>query len=192
MPLWGTTPGTKPKWLTADEKKEVFATSSGYVVEGGSTMTGCGNPDAQPEVLVAIGELAKTLGSALITQIELITPLAGGTFDKSDGGNISVRVRFNEQVDVTGTPNFVVNNITDAARHQTCPYASGTGTNELVFTKTLAGGSSDINDGDSLNVIDNPLALNGGTIKDKTTAENATITSDVYMGDAAGGFTCVA
>ena len=195
MPLWGKTPGTKPKWLTTDEKKEVFANSSGYVVEAGSKMTGNGNVNAQPEVLVAIGQLAKDLGSAVITQIELITRLKGGTFDKSEGGNISVRVRFNEQVTVAtggGTPHFIVNNKTNAARHQTCLYVSGNNTNELVFTKTLGANSGDITAGDELNVIANPIALNGGTIKDRTTAENATITSSLTIGTAAGEFSCVA
>ena len=114
----------------------------------GSTMTGNGNAEAQPEVLACFGDLADRLQNATITEIELITPLKGGEFDKSEGGNISVRVRWNEAVTVTGTPHFVVNNITDAARHQTCLYVSGSGTNELVFTKTLGANSGDISAGD--------------------------------------------
>ena len=51
MPLWGITDESKPKWLTDAQKKEVYANESGWVVEGGSTMTGNGNPDAQAEVL---------------------------------------------------------------------------------------------------------------------------------------------
>ena len=177
MPLWGITDESKPKWLTDSEKKEVYANSSGWVVEGGSTMTGNGNVDAQPEVLCCIGELADRLQNATITEIEFITPLAGGTFDKSAGGNISVRVRWNEAVTVTGTPHFVVNNKTSNARHQTCLYVSGSGTNELVFTKTLGAASADINASDELNVIANPLAQSGGsTIKDTGTATASDIT----------------
>ena len=193
MPLWGITDGTKPKWLTDAEKEEVFATASGYVVEPGSKMTGNGNVNAQAEVLVVLGQLATKIGAATITEIELITPLAGGTFDKSNGGDISVRVRDNEEVTVTGTPHFIVNNTTNAARHQTCLFVSGSGTNELVFTKTLAGGSSDITAGDELDVIANPIAHNGGsTIKDKGTTTNSEITSSLTIGAAAGGFSCVA
>ncbi len=195
MSLWGTTDGTKPKFLTEEEKKLVFANESGWVLEAGAEsarFTGNNNPDAQPEVLVAIGDLATSIGAATITEIELITPLKGGTFDKSEGGDISVRVRYNEAVTVTGTPNFVVNNTTNASRHQTCPFVSGNNTNELVFTKTLGANSGDITAGDNLNVIANAIVLNGGSIKDKGTNTNAEITNTVDIGTAAGGFSCVA
>ena len=99
MSSWGTTDGTKPKFLTDAEKKLVFANSSGWVLEAGSEsarFTGNDNPDAQPEVLVAIGGLATSLGAATITEIEFVST----AFDKSDGGNIDVRVRYNEQVTV--------------------------------------------------------------------------------------------
>ena len=194
MSLWGTTDGTKPKFLTEEEKKLVFANESGWVLEAGAEsarFTGNDNPNAQPEVLVAIGNLSNSIGPATITEIELITPLKGGTFDKSEGGNISVRVRFNEAVVVSGTPNFVVNNTTNALRHQTCPYVSGSGTNELVFTKTLAAGSGDINVDDALNVIANAIVLNGGSIKDTHANINSEITNTTAIGTAAGGFTCV-
>ena len=48
MPLWGKSDAdeSKPKWLTTAQKKEVFANTSGWVVEGGSAMTGNGNADA--------------------------------------------------------------------------------------------------------------------------------------------------
>tara|TARA_B100001564_G_C20400463_1_gene560935 strand:- start:60 stop:647 length:588 start_codon:yes stop_codon:yes gene_type:complete len=195
MSLWSPL-GTKPKNLSEAEKKLVYATASGWVLEAGAEsarFTGNNNPDAQPEVLVAIGQLADRMSSATITEIELITPLAGGTFDKSNGGNISVRVRFDEEVTVTGTPHFIVNNKTNAARHQTCLFVSGSGSNELVFTKTLGAASADINAGDELNVIANPIAQNGGsTIKDKGTTTNSDITSSTAIGTAAGEFTCVA
>ena len=193
MPLWGITDEAKPKWLTDSEKKEVYANNSGWVVEGGSKMTGNGNANAQPEVLCCIGDLDDRLQNATITEIELITPLAGGTFDKSAGGNISVRVRWNEAVTVTGTPHFIVNNKTSSSRHQTCLFVSGSGTNELVFTKTLGAASADINASDELNVIANPLAQNGGsTIKDTGTATASSIVSSTAIGTAAGEFSCVA
>jgi len=193
MPLWGITDESKPKWLTDDQKKEVYANDSGWVVEAGSTMTGNGNVNAQAEVLACIGDLADRLLNATITEIELITPLKGGTFDKSEGGNISVRVRWNEAVTVTGTPHFIVNNKTSSSRHQTCLYVSGSGTNELVFTKTLGANSGDITANDELDVIANPIAQNGGsTIKDTGTTTNSDITSSVAIGTAAGEFSCVA
>ena len=98
MPLWGATDSdeSKPKNLTTAEKKQVFANASGWVLEAGSALSGNDNTSAQPEVLVAIGGLAESLGAADITEIEFITT----AFDKSDGGTLQVRVRFNEPVDV--------------------------------------------------------------------------------------------
>ena len=98
MPLWGATDAdeSKPKHLTTAQKKEVYAAAGGWTIEAGSTMTGNGNTSATPEVLVAIGSLTTSLGSADITEIEWITTAA----DKSDGFTLSVRARFNEAVDV--------------------------------------------------------------------------------------------
>ena len=98
MPLWGATDSdeSKPKNLTTAQKKQVFANASGWVLEAGSALSGNDNTSAQPEVLVAIGGLAESLGAADITEIEFITT----AFDKSDGGTLQVRVRFNEPVDV--------------------------------------------------------------------------------------------
>ena len=111
MPLWGATDSdeSKPKHLTTAQKKEVFANASGWVVEAGSTQSGNGNTSADPEILVAIGGLATSLGSADITEIDWITTAA----DKSDGFSLSVRVFFNEPVDGDtsgGTPFLAVTN----------------------------------------------------------------------------------
>ena len=102
MGLWGASDSdeSKPKNLTTAEKKEVFANASGWVREAGSALTGNDNTSADPEVLVAIGGLAVSIGAADITEIEFVTT----AFDKSEGGNIDMLVRFNEPVDVTGTP----------------------------------------------------------------------------------------
>ena len=108
MSLWGATDAdeSKPKNLTTAEKKEVFANASGWVREAGSVLSGNGNTSASPEALVALRGLAVKLGNADITEIEFITT----SFDKSDGGTLQVRVRFNEPVDVTGTPQLTVVN----------------------------------------------------------------------------------
>jgi len=193
MSLWSPL-GTKPKFLTEDEKKLVYATASGWVLEAGAEsarLTGNNNPDAQPEVLVAIGDLATSMSSATITEIEFITT----SFSKAAGGTFSMRVRFDEEVTVDtsgGTPHFVINNTTNAARHQTCLYASGSGTNELVFSKTLGTNSADVNANDVLNVIANPITLNSGTIKDKGTTTDSDITSVLSIGSAAGTLTVAA
>ena len=108
MPLWGNsdTDESKPKWLTDEQKKDVFANLSGWVVEGGSTMTGNDNTDAAPEILCCVGGLADSIGAADITNVEWITTAA----DKSEGFTLSVRVIYNEQVTVTGSPTLAVTN----------------------------------------------------------------------------------
>ena len=182
MPLWGATDSdeSKPKHLTTAQKKEVFANASGWVVEAGSTQSGNGNTSADPEILVAIGGLASSIGAADITEIEFITT----AFDKSDGGTLQVRVRFNEAVDVSGTPQLTV--VNDTNSNHTLSYASGTGTNELVFSLTIAAGNAATDAGDVLSIGTNAMALNSGTVKDAGTSDNATITNSSAIGTAAG------
>ena len=190
MGLWGASDSdeSKPKNLTTAEKKEVFANASGWVREAGSALTGNDNTSADPEVLVAIGGLAVSIGSADITEIEFKST----AFDKSDGGNIDMLVRFNEPVDVTGTPQFLITNNTSSSRNITANYLSGTGTNELTFRKTIAAGNAATNANDVLKVVANPVSLNSGTIKDAGTNTASTITSAVAIGTAAGTLTVAA
>ena len=188
MPLWGATDSdeSKPKFLTDEQKKQCFATKSGWVLENGA-LTGNDNPNADPEILVAIGELATSIGAADITEIEFITT----AFDVSAGGTLQVRVRFNEEVDVTGTPQLTV--VNDSRANHTLSYASGTGSNELVFSLTIAaGGGGVIAADDELSIGANATALNGGTIKDAGTNTASTITNAAGVGTAAGTITAVA
>ena len=194
MSLWGATDAdeSKPKNLTTAEKKEVFANASGWVREAGSTLSGNGNTSASPEVLVALRGLAVKLGNADITQIEFITT----SFDKSDGGNIDVRVRFNEPVDVTGTPRVSITNGNQGSGSGRGPhlanYLSGTGTNELVFRCTIAAANAATNENDVLVIGANATALNGGTIKDAGKSNASTITNSAGIGTAAGSITVAA
>ena len=197
MPLWGATDAdeSKPKHLTAAQKKEVYAAAGGWTIEAGSTMSGNGNTSATPEVLVAIGSLTTAIGSADITEIEWITTAA----DKSDGFTLSVRARFNEAVDVdtgSGTPYLAITNGNEGSGTGRGPhnlaYASGTGTNELVFSLAIAANNAATNADDVLTVGANAMNLNSGTIKDAGTSTNATITSSSAIGTAAGSITVTA
>ena len=194
MSLWGATDAdeSKPKNLTTAEKKESFANASGWVREAGSTLSGNGNTSASPEVLVALRGLAVKLGNADITEIEFITT----AFDKSDGGNIDVRVRFNEPVDVTGTPRVSITNGNQGTGTGRGPhlanYLSGTGTNELVFRCTIAAANAATNENDVLVIGANATALNGGTIKDAGKSNASTITNSAGIGTAAGSITVAA
>ena len=194
MSNWGATDAdeSKPKYLTTAQKKEVYANASGWVVEAGSTMTGNGRTGADPEVLVAMSSLTTNLGVADITQIEWVTTAA----DKSAGFTLSAIVGFNEEVDVTGTPQLSVTNGNEGSGSGRGPhvlsYASGTGSNELVFSLVIAAANAATNADDVLSFGANPLALNGGTIKDKGTSTVSTITSVAGIGTAAGTLTVVA
>jgi len=197
MSLWGATDAdeSKPKNLTTAEKKEVFANASGWVREAGSVLSGNGNTSATPEVLVAVGGLAVALGAADITEIEWITTTA----DKSEGFTLSARLRFNEAVDVVttgGTPTLAVTNGNEGSGTGRGPhalaYASGTGTNELVFSLVIGAANAATNEDDVLSFGADCLALNSGTIKDAGTTTNSTITSVAGIGTAAGTITVAA
>jgi hypothetical protein len=194
MSNWGATDAdeSKPKYLTTAQKKEVFANASGWVVEAGSKMTGNGRTGADPEVLVAMSSLTTNLGAADITQIEWVTTAA----DKSAGFTLSAIVGFNEEVDVTGTPQLSVTNGNEGTGSGRGPhvlsYASGTGSNELTFSLVIAAANAATNADDVLSFGANPLALNSGTIKDKGTSTVSTITSVAGIGTAAGTLTVVA
>ena len=196
MALWGITDAdeSKPKWLTDAEKKEVFANNSGWVVEGGSTMTGCDNTDAQPEILACIGNLTTGLGAADVTEVEWITTAA----DRSAGFTLSVRVRYNEAVTVTGSPTLAVTNGNQGSGSGRGPhslvYASGTGTNELVFSLVIAGGNAATKVDDVLTIGAQNIAKPGGaTMKDTGDGTtNSAVAISGTQGTAAGSITVVA
>ncbi len=196
MPLWGNTDAdeSKPKWLTTAQKKEVYANAEGWVVEAGSTMTGNDNTNADPEILVAIGGLATNIGAADVTEVEWITTTA----DKSAGFTLSVRVRYNEAVTVTGSPTLAVTNGNQGSGSgrgpHTLVYASGSGSNELVFSLAIAAGNAATNEDDVLTIgAQNILKPGGATIKDATgTASDSAVAISAGQGSDAGSITVVA
>ena len=201
MPLWGATDSdeSKPKNLTTAEKKQVFANASCWVLEAGSALSGNDNTSATPEVLVAIGGLATSIGAADITEIEFITTAFSKSAAAAGSRTLSVRARFNEPVDVNtsgGTPFLAVTNGNQGSGSgrgpHNLPYASGTGTNELVFTLVIAQNNAATNANDVLVVGANAINLNSGTIKDAGTSTNSTITNSASIGTAAGSVTVAA
>ena len=194
MSLWGATDSdeSKPKNLTTAEKLEVSASSKGWIREAGSILSGNDNTSATPEVLVALRGLAVKLGAADITEITFVTT----AFDKSAGGNIDVLVRFNEAVDITGTPRVSITNGNQGSGSGRGPhlanYLSGTGSNEITFRCTIAAANAATNADDVLSIGTNALALNGGTVKDAGTSTVSTITNAAGIGTAAGSITVVA
>jgi len=196
MPLWGAAEGSEalPKFLTTAQQKDVYANNKGWVVEAGSTMTGNGNTSADPEVLVAIGGLMGSTGSTGLGEATIqsvnwnIT-----TFDKSEGGTLSVTVRWNEAVVVAvSNPTLVVTN-NNRANH-TLTYASGTGTHELTFTLAIGAANAATSAGDVLSVAAQSIVLaSSSTIKDTgATATNAELAISAAQGTACGTITVVA
>jgi len=191
MSLWGATDSdeSKPKNLTTAEKLEVSASAKGWVREAGSILSGNDNASATPEVLVALRGLAVKLGAADITEITFVTT----AFDKSAGGNIDLLVRFNEAVDITGTPRVSITNGNQGSGSGRGPhlanYLSGTGTNEITFRCTIAAANAATNADDVLVIGANAMALNGGTVKDAGTTTVSTITNIAGIGTAAGSIT---
>lgn len=188
MGSWGATTAdeSKPKYLTDVEKRDCYADSTGWTVAAG----GNGNAAAQRETLVAIGGLSGGTSATAALAKGTISSVNWNTtaFDKSDGGTLSVTVNYNEQVDVTGTPQFTVTNDTPA-RNVVLDYASGTGTNRLTFTKAIAANNAATDAGDVLSLGVNKLAQNGGsTIKDKGT----NLASNITHGAGTGTITVVA
>ena len=196
MSLWGATDSdeSKPKNLTTAEKKQVFANSSGWVLEAGSSLSGNDNTSATPEVLVAIGGLATSIGAADVTEVEWITTAA----DKSAGFTLSVRVRYNEAVTVTGSPTIAVTNGNQGSGSgrgpHTLVYASGTGTNELIFNLAIAAANAATNADDVLSIgAQNVLKPGGATIKDTAgTNSDSAVAISANQGTAAGTLTVVA
>ena len=189
MSLWGASDAdeSKPKNLTTAEKKLVFASTRGWVQEPNNVRTGSDNASGQPEVLVAMRKLTTKLGAATITSCEFITT----AWDASAGGTLQCRVRWNEAVDVVEGGSGLKLNVNrtpdggSAASH-TLRYASGTGTNELVFSLAIAGGSP-VAALDSFAINEQNLAFGGGTtLKDAGTAVNAEIAITVAQSVAAG------
>jgi len=172
MPLWGNSDAVeaKPKHFTDAEKLNVYATEKGWVKK--ITGTGGRAGRIQEEVIVAIGDLNTSLNLADITAIDWNID----SFDKSDGGTLSVTVTFNEEVEVAtdgGTPHLAVTNGNQGSGSGRGPhnllYASGSGTNRLTFELAIAAANAATNASDVLSIAANAVALNSGTINEKAT-----------------------
>ena len=195
MALWGasTADEAKPKWMTTADKKQVFATTAGWVKESWNADSGNDNTSAAPEVLVCIGSLTTSLGAATITSCEFITT----AWDASAGGTLQARVRWNEAVDVVvggSSLKLNVNRTPDggSAASHTLRYASGSGTYEFVFSLAIAGGSPVAAD-DVFSINAQDLVKAGATtLKDTGTSVDAEIGISAAAVAAAGTITATA
>lgn len=176
MGSWGTTTTdeSKPKYLTDAEKRDCYADSTGWTVP---SATGRGDR----ETLVAVGGLSGVgrLVEASISSSRLLTTALGA----AAGGDFSAEIIWNERVTVTGTPQVTITNTpgTDVV----LDYASGTGTNRLTFTSTVAGGATAEND--VLTLGADSVSLNGGTINDTGSGNAAVRTHGAGTGSVTVG-----
>ena len=195
-PLWGATDSdeSKPKNLTTVEKRDVFANNSGWVRVAGTSANGNDNANATPEVLVAIGELATSLGQATVSSVRFTTT----DVDASAGGTLTAAVEFNEQVTVaTAAPILVVTNSQagggSAANFSLTMNGSLPVTNDtLTFSTTLTGGDGKQVADDVLSIGAQSINLNGGTVVDTIGGGNAEMAISAAQGTAAGTITVVA
>ena len=192
MALWGISDAdeAKPKWLTATDKSNTFASAAGWVlrkVVGART---------QEELLVAVGSntgLATDIGQADISAIDWVST----AWDVSAGGTLSATVSYNEAVTVTGSPTLSVTNGNEGSGSGRGPhvlvYASGSTTNQLTFSLVIGAANAAIAADDVLSFGANAVAHAGGsTIVDTVGGGNATITSSAGIGTTAGSITAVA
>ena len=94
------------------------------------------------------------------------------------GDEIEVTVRFDETVEVTGTPQL---SLRVGTRTRTAGYDSGTGTAALVFAYEVADGDEDT---DAVSIEAGRITLNGGTIEDE--ADNDAVLDHEAVATQAG------
>jgi hypothetical protein len=172
---WGTSTDidNKPNWLVdtpRDQQKE-----NTYAGKGGWTLK---RKDGTEEILVAVRGLNGRLQSANVTQVVF----SSGAY--TAGTTKTIRVSFDEQVVVTGTPRIAVTGSVVGAI--TANYVS-TKDNVLTFSFTVPAA------GNVLSVAAQTINLNGGTIVDGSTTPtvNVTLTISSTIATAAGTKTAV-
>ena len=155
MPLWkkSTSVESRPKFLratdTAEYKQEhAFATQSGWSYKAGTSASGNDNTSATPEILVAMGGLAATLGAANILSVDF----TAGEYARTE--TFDIALTFDEAITVTSVAwsadqvysnkvyftiaNYGPTDMVDDGSMQ-MQYYSGSGTNRLVFRGTIPG-----------------------------------------------------
>ena len=197
MSLWGTAhaaANNKPKFLTTDEdsdytKQDCYATQGGWSMRAGTKATGNGNTSADPEILVAIGDLAGStdttgLRAPTVTNMRFIWG-TGATTDGSSGDGtqrILVEITWDEAVTVAGSPQIVVDNGNQSGGgygdHTLTYTATGSTANRKRFVAT----SRSLGNSDVLTIGGTNLALNSGTISDTVRGGTSQAASLVLSG----------
>lgn len=191
MSSWGATDSdeSKPKYIIDSEKKEVYADAKGWVRQAGTKASGNDNPNATPEVLVAIGSLATKLGQATIDAVRFTSTSVSG----AGGSVVKVEVDFNEQVTVASQPCLMVVTNSQAGgggaanltltMDGTLPVTNDT----LTFSTTASNAA--INQNDVLSIGAQTIDKNGGTVVDTVGGGNAEMAISSAVSSAADTLT---
>lgn len=191
MSSWGATDSdeSKPKYIIDSEKKEVYADAKGWVRQAGTKASGNDNPNATPEVLVAIGSLATKLGQATIDAVRFTSTSVSG----AGGSVVRVEVDFNEQVTVSSqSPLMVVTNSQagggGAANLTLTMDGTLPVTNDTLTFSTTASNAA-INQNDVLSIGAQTIDKNGGTVVDTVGGGNAEMAISSAVSSAADTLT---
>ncbi len=191
MSSWGATDSdeSKPKYIIDSEKKEVYADAKGWVRQAGTKASGNDNPNATPEVLVAIGSLATKLGQATVDAVRFTSTSVSG----AGGSVVKVEVDFNEQVTVASQPCMIVVTNSQAGgggsanltltMDGTLPVTNDT----LQFSATASNAA--VNQNDVLSIAAQSINKNGGTVVDTVGGGNAEMAVSSAVASAAGTIT---
>ena len=200
MALWGTAHAAatnKPKFLTTDEdsdytRQDSYATQGGWAMRAGTKSQGNDNTSADPEILVAIGDLAGStdttgLRAPTVTHMRFVK----GTTATTDltavdsTGRVMVEITWDEEVTVVGSPQVVVANNNASGGgfgNYTLTYtATGSTANRKRFTAT----SQSLGNTDVLTLGGANITLNSGTISDTVRGGTSQAASLVLSGISA-------
>jgi len=111
----------------------------------------------------AFSSAATPTGPVAPTVTGVSSSTTNGSYNVGD--SISIQVTFSEAVTVTGTPQLTLET---GSTDQVLNYASGSGTSTLTFSYTVQAGDTS---SDLTYIATNPLALNGGTIKNASSLD---------------------
>ena len=199
----------KPSWLTeaADgsgdyAKENVIAFDGGWGFQPGLGSSGNDNANADPEIIAAIRGLRKSIDVPTAPQVTIGNASDktkyypdGDTFTgvaSSSAGDIVVYVRFNEQIDVTGTPQLQLKQAT--ALGSTFGTIMDINTSVSVFSEGIVAFSLPAStDTRTSNVTNNTLgikaddeiSLNSGTVQklnnERIILESGVANDQVYL-----------
>ena len=197
MSLWGTTHDSatnKPKFLPTDEDSDYeraasYATQQGWAMQAGHISSGNDNTSADPEVLVAIGDLAGStdttgLRAPTVTNMRFIWGTTATTDGSAGDGTqrILVEITWYEAVSVAVSPQIVIYNGNQSGGgygdHTLTYTATGSTANRKRFVATSRG----LGNADVLTIGGTNLALNSGTISDTVRGGTSQAASLVLSG----------